>query len=119
MTCSRSWFFSGTPVSSTNTTNRHDITEILLKVESYKFTLRTQTNGKRKNASHERYEQYTKRTHDTRTNYTENANEGTHYTRNERTIHERTNHWSVTIYSPMTKDPGSIEVQYSIVLLFE
>jgi hypothetical protein len=26
------WFFPGTPVSSTNKTNRHDITEILLKV---------------------------------------------------------------------------------------
>ena len=29
---------------------------------------------------------------------------------NERTIHERTNHWSVTIYYPMTNDPGSIEL---------
>jgi hypothetical protein len=47
-----------------------------------------------------------------RTNYTENV-------ANERTIHERTIHWSVTIYYPMTNDPGSIEVQYSIVLLFE
>jgi hypothetical protein len=38
-----------------------------------------------------------------------------------RTIHERMNHWSVhvTIYYPITNDPGSIEVQYSIVLLFE
>ena len=37
------------------------------------------------------------------------------------TRNERTNHWSVTIYYPMTNDPGSIEVQYtsSIVLLFE
>jgi hypothetical protein len=26
------WFFPGTPVSFTNKTNRHDITEILLKV---------------------------------------------------------------------------------------
>jgi len=26
------WFFPGTPVSSTNKTDRHDITEILLKV---------------------------------------------------------------------------------------
>ena len=43
----------------------------------------------------------------------------THDTRNERTIHERTNHWSVTIYYPMTNDSGSIEVQYSIMLLFE
>ena len=39
--------------------------------------------------------EYTKRTNDTR---------------NERTIHERTNHWSVTIYYPMTNDPGSIEL---------
>ena len=45
----------------------------------------------------------------------------THDTRNERTIQERTNemkrtnHWSVNIYYPMTNDPGSIEVQYSIV----
>ncbi len=28
----RSWFFPGTPVSSTNNTECHDITEILLKV---------------------------------------------------------------------------------------
>ena len=27
------WFFTGTPVTSTNKTDRHDITEILLKVE--------------------------------------------------------------------------------------
>jgi hypothetical protein len=27
------WFSPGTPVSSTNKNNRHDITEILLKVE--------------------------------------------------------------------------------------
>ena len=27
------WFSAGTPVSSTNKTDRHDITEILLKVE--------------------------------------------------------------------------------------
>jgi hypothetical protein len=26
------WFFSGTPVSSTNKTDRHDIAEILLKL---------------------------------------------------------------------------------------
>ena len=32
---------------------------------------------------------------------------------------KRTNHWSIAIYYPMTNDPGSIEVQYSIVLLFE
>jgi hypothetical protein len=33
---------------------------------------------------------------------------------NERTIQEQANHWSVTIYYPMTNDPGSIEVQYNI-----
>jgi hypothetical protein len=43
----------------------------------------------------------------------------TNDTRNERTIHERTNHWSVALYYPMTNDPGSIEVQYSIMLSFE
>ena len=32
---------------------------------------------------------------------------------------KRTNHWSIAINYPMTNDPGSIEVQYSIVLLFE
>ena len=32
MTCGRSVVFSSTPVSSTNKTDRHDITEILLKV---------------------------------------------------------------------------------------
>jgi hypothetical protein len=32
VTCDRSWFSSGTPVSSTNKTERHDITQILLKV---------------------------------------------------------------------------------------
>ena len=90
------WLSLGPTVSPTIKTNRHDITEILLKVESYKFTLRTQTNEKRKNASHERYEKYTKRTHDTRTNYTNTQ------------ANERTNHWSVTIYYPMTKYPGSI-----------
>ena len=31
---------------------------------------------------------------------------------------KRTNHWRVTIYYPMTNNPGSIEVQYSIVLLY-
>ena len=66
----------------------------------------------------------TKRTKNERTlhtNDTKNARytKRTNDTRNERTIHERTNHWSVTIYYPMTNDPGSIEVQYSIVLLFE
>ena len=68
---------------------------------------------------------YTKRTHDTRTNERNETNElytkrkRTNNTRNERTIHEQTNYWSVAIYYPMTNDPGSIEVQYSIVLLFE
>ena len=32
MTWASRWFSPGTPVSSTNTTDRHDITEILLKV---------------------------------------------------------------------------------------
>jgi hypothetical protein len=77
------------------------------------------------NASHERYEKrtiheansrYTKRTHDTRTNERNETNElygkrkRTNNTRNERPIHEQTNYWSVTIYYPMTNDPGSIEV---------
>ena len=94
------------------------------------------TQAKRTKASHERYEKrtihetnarYTKQTHDIRLNelcgkrkrtnarYTKRTND----TRSERTIHERTNHWSVAIYYPMTNDPGSIEVHYSIVLLFE
>jgi hypothetical protein len=33
------WFSLGTPVSSTNKTDRHDITEILLKVASYAINL--------------------------------------------------------------------------------
>ena len=33
------WFFPGTPVSSTNKTDRHDITEILLKVAINPITL--------------------------------------------------------------------------------
>ena len=37
VTCDRSWFSPGTPVSSTNKTGRHDITEILLKVSPYWF----------------------------------------------------------------------------------
>jgi hypothetical protein len=32
MTCDRLWFSPGTPVSSTNKIDRHDMTEILLKV---------------------------------------------------------------------------------------
>jgi hypothetical protein len=31
---------------------------------------------------------------------------------------ERANHWNVAIYYPMTNDPGSIEVQYSIMLFY-
>ena len=57
------------------------------------------------------------------TNDTKNARytKQMHDTQNQRTIHEQTNHWSVhvAIYYPMTNDPGSFEVQYSIVLLFE
>jgi hypothetical protein len=34
------WFSPGTPVSSTNTTDRHDMTEILLKVALNTITLR-------------------------------------------------------------------------------
>jgi hypothetical protein len=33
------WFFPGTPVSSTNKADRHDITEILLKVALNTITL--------------------------------------------------------------------------------
>ena len=39
MTCDRSVVFSGTPVSSTNKTDRHDITEVLLKVALNTITL--------------------------------------------------------------------------------
>ena len=39
----------------------------------------------------------------------------THDKRSERTTHERTSHWSVTIYYPMTSDPGSIEFQSSLI----
>ena len=81
----------------------------------------------------ERVTRTIRKTHDTRTNERNETNElygkrkrtnarytkRTNDTRNERTIHERTNHWSVTIYHSMTNDPVSIEVQYSIVLLFE
>jgi hypothetical protein len=88
--CGRSVAFSGSYRFPTNTADRHDITEILLKVESYKFTIRTQSNEKRKNASHERYEKYTKRTHDTRTNYPNTqANERTIHEMNERYTNER------------------------------
>jgi hypothetical protein len=112
-------------------------------------THQTQTNENRKRneqKTNERFTQTIRKTHDTRnkrtihetnarytnertkwnertirkrkrtnTRYTKRAND----TQNERTIHERTHHWSVAIYYPMTNDPGSIEVQYSIVLLFE
>ena len=39
MTCDRSVFFRGIPVSSTNKTYLHDITEILLKVALSAITL--------------------------------------------------------------------------------
>jgi len=39
VTCGRSVAFSGTPVSSTNKTDHHDITEILLKVALNTITL--------------------------------------------------------------------------------
>ena len=100
---------------------------------SYKFTIRTkrkrtenanETNEKRTNDT--KNARYTKRTHDTRNERTIHVTNArytkrTHDTRNQRTLHERTNHWSVhvAIYYPMTNHPGSIEVQYSIVLLFE
>jgi hypothetical protein len=38
------WFSTGTPVSSTNKTDRHDITEILLKVALNSIKQPTQTN---------------------------------------------------------------------------
>ena len=38
VTCDRSVVFSGTPVSSTNKTDRHDITEILLQVAESTIT---------------------------------------------------------------------------------
>ena len=73
-----------------------------------------ETNARYTNERNETNELYGKRK---RTNA--RCTKRTNDTRNERTIHERTNHWSVTIYYPMINDPGSIEVQYSIVLLFE
>jgi hypothetical protein len=39
VTCSRSWFSPGTPVSSTNKTDHHNIVEILLKVALITITL--------------------------------------------------------------------------------
>jgi hypothetical protein len=38
------WFSQGTPVSSTNKTDRHDLTEILLKVALNTITLTENTN---------------------------------------------------------------------------
>jgi hypothetical protein len=49
VTDGRSWFFPGTPVSSTNNTERHDITEILLKV-----TLNTKYRQRKKRKIHHR-----------------------------------------------------------------
>ena len=52
--------------------------------------------------------------------YAPNANERTLHTNDTKNArNERTNHWSVTIDDPMTNDPGSIETQYSMVLLFQ
>jgi hypothetical protein len=39
------WFSPSTPVSSTNENNRHDITEILLKVAFNTITILTQQNN--------------------------------------------------------------------------
>jgi len=39
------WFSPGTPVSSTNKTDRHGITEILLKVALITITLTLSMNG--------------------------------------------------------------------------
>ena len=39
MTCENRWFSPGTPLSSTNKTDSHDITEILLKVALNTITL--------------------------------------------------------------------------------
>ena len=38
------WFSPGTPISSTNKTDRHDITEILLKVALNTINLYSHTN---------------------------------------------------------------------------
>ena len=81
--------------------------------ERFTLTIRKMHDARNERTIHERTNEMK------RTNYMENANERTHGTRNERTIHKRTNHWSVTIYYPITNDPGSKEVQYSIALLFE
>ena len=39
------WFSLGTPVSSTNKTDRHDITEILLKMALHTITLTLTRDG--------------------------------------------------------------------------
>jgi hypothetical protein len=39
VTCGRAWFSLDTPVSSTNKTDHHDITEILFKVALNTITL--------------------------------------------------------------------------------
>ena len=61
---------------------------------SYKFTIRTKRKRtKSANETNERFTRTIRKTHDIRTNemhrtnYTENANERTHDTRSERTIH--------------------------------
>ena len=86
--------------------------------ERFTRTIRKTHDARNERTIHERTNEMK------RTNYTENGNKRTHDTRNERTIpetnaritiHERTNHWSVAIYYPMTNDPGSIEVQYTVV----
>ena len=52
VTCGKAVVFSGTPVSSTNKTDRHDITELLLKVAlntlppTYLSIVHTQRDGK-------------------------------------------------------------------------
>ena len=45
MTDTGRWFSPGTPVSSTNKTNRHDITEILWKVALNTINQATLTHG--------------------------------------------------------------------------
>jgi hypothetical protein len=45
VTCDRSWFSPGTPVSFTNKTDHHDITEILLKVVLNTINYTNQSTG--------------------------------------------------------------------------
>ena len=84
--------------------------------ERFTQTIRKTHDTRNNRTIHEANGRYTKRTGDTRTNernetnelygkrkrtnarYTKRAND----TQNERTIHERTHHWSVAIYYPMT-----------------